>query len=212
METHALLRIANGGCLEESEALPPWAWAALRRAPWVVVRRAAARDGLIPVGVRGSRRSERLAAWLHREAVLDSLTPLELAARRDWLTRVRRASLPALAALDRVASIMREHGLGGLWGPCGSVGFELASGVPTATAESDLDLMVQPLRPFAEAAAAALLASLGRLSVRSDVLLELPHGAVALAEYAGAQTPLVLRTPDGPRLVRDPWVRSDRPL
>jgi|HubBroStandDraft_1064217.scaffolds.fasta_scaffold352990_1 phosphoribosyl-dephospho-CoA transferase len=212
MQTHALLRIANGRSLQEAQALPPWAWAALRRAPWVVVRRAAARDGLIPVGVRGLRRSERHAAWLHREAVLDSLTPLELAARRDWLTGVRRASLPALAALEGVASIMREHGLGGAWGPCGSVGFELASGVATATVESDLDLMVQPHRPLADAAAAALLASLGRLAVRTDVLLELPHGAVALAEYASAAAPLILRTPDGPRLVRDPWMRSDRPV
>jgi phosphoribosyl-dephospho-CoA transferase len=212
VQTHALLRIANGRSLQESETLPSWAWAALRRAPWVVVRRAGARDGLIPVGVRGTRRSERLAAWLHRSAVLDSLTPLELAARRDWLRRVRRASLPALAALEGVASIMREHGLSGAWGPCGSVGFELASGVATATVASDLDLMVQPHRPLADAAAAALLASLAQLAVRTDVLLELPHGAVALAEYALAQAPLVLRTPDGPRLVRDPWAQSDRPL
>jgi phosphoribosyl-dephospho-CoA transferase len=211
MQTHALLRIANGRSLEESQALPPWAWAALRRAPWVVVRRSGARDGLIPVGVRGSRRSERLAAWLHPGAVLDTVTPLELAARRDWLTRVRRASLPALAALEQVASIMREHGLSGVWGPCGSIGFELASAVATATAESDLDLMVQPQRPFAEEAAAGLLASLGRLAVQADVLLELPHGAVALAEYANARAPLVLRTPEGPRLVRDPWARADHP-
>ncbi|MGO9803751.1 MAG: malonate decarboxylase holo-ACP synthase [Steroidobacteraceae bacterium] len=208
LHTHALLRIANGRSLEGTAALPAWAWAALRRAPWVVVRRAGGHDGLIPVGVRGSRRSERLAAWLHSSAVLECLTPLELAARRDWLTRARRVRLPALAALEGVESVMREQGLAGAWGPCGSVAFELASGVATATAESDLDLMVQPRQPLSEAAARRLLAALERLAVRADVLLELPPGAVALAEYAAAPGPLLLRTPDGPRLVRDPWTAT----
>jgi phosphoribosyl-dephospho-CoA transferase len=207
-ETHALLRIADGRALTDVDALPAWAWAALRRAPWVVVRRAGTRDGLIPVGVRGLRRSERLAAWLHRSAVRECLTPLELAARRAWHLPPRRVRLPALAALEKVESIMRDRQLAGAWGPCGSVAFELASGVATVTADSDLDLMVRAERQLSRAVAAELAAALARLAVRADVLLELPHGAVALAEYAAAPVPLVLRTPDGARLVQDPWVRS----
>ena len=38
-----------------------------------------------------------------------------------------------------------------------------------------------------------------------DVLLEGPQGAVALAEYAAARAPYLLRTAEGPRLVHDPW-------
>jgi phosphoribosyl-dephospho-CoA transferase len=207
-ETHALLRIADGRALTGVDALPAWAWAALRRAPWVVVRRAGTQHDLIPVGVRGSRRSERLAAWLHSSAVLESLTPLELAARRAWHLPPRRVRLPALAALERVESIMRDRQLAGAWGPCGSVAFELASRVATVTADSDLDLMVRAERELPRPVAAELAAALARLAVRADVLLELPHGAVALAEYAAAPVPLVLRTPDGPRLVQDPWVRT----
>ncbi|HVP33293.1 MAG TPA: malonate decarboxylase holo-ACP synthase [Steroidobacteraceae bacterium] len=203
IETHALLRLADARALEAEGGLPAWAAAALRRAPWVVVRRARRAGGLIPVGVRGASRGERLAAWLHPHAVLEYLTPCELAARAGWRGSARCAHVPALAALETVAGLMRSQEL--LWGPCGSVGFELASGSTTATEDSDLDLMVAVEAPLPRAAAAALQARLARLPVRAEVLLEGPQGAVALAEYASGRAPLLLRTVDGPRLVEDPW-------
>ncbi|HLY52298.1 MAG TPA: malonate decarboxylase holo-ACP synthase [Steroidobacteraceae bacterium] len=208
LATHTLVRIAGARSLEGAGVVPSWAWAALRRAPWVVVRRVAMRDGLIPVGVRGPRRSERLAAWLHPEAVLECLTPPELAARRAWRLLPRRGRLPALAMLEKVETIMRDRRLAGAWGPCGGVAFELASGVATVTAQSDLDLMVRADAALARAAAAELASALSRLAVRVDVLLEFPHGALALAEYGGACTPLLLRTREGPRLVHDPWPQA----
>jgi phosphoribosyl-dephospho-CoA transferase len=201
-ETHALLRVAHAPLPADGAAMPTWAAAALARAPWVVVRRARGHEGLIPVGVRGHGRSERLAAWLHPEAVLECLTPAELASRAGWQDSARRASIPALAALDTVASLMRHHRL--TWGPCGSVGFELATGLATATASSDLDLMVCGDRPLPHAQAAALWAELSQLSVRADVLLEGPAGGLLLEEYARAPRSLVLRTADGPRLIDHP--------
>ena len=201
--THALLRIARPEALEGVAALPAWAEAALRRAPWVVVRRARSRDGLIPVGVRGPDRAERLAAWLCPGAALECLRPPELAARSAWRGSARRAQVPALGALEAVAALMRRHEL--IWGPCGSVGFELASGIATAGPQSDLDLMVEAAAPPLRTAAAELQAALAQLPVRADVLLEGPHGAVALEEYAAGRAPLLLRTADGPRSAHDPW-------
>ena len=201
--THALLRIAHPPVSASGGPLPVWAEAALARAPWVVVRRARWRDGLIPVGLRGFERAERLAAWLHPRAVLECLTPRQLAARAGWRDSARGARTPALAALGPVAALMRRHELD--WGPCGSVGFELASAVATATADSDLDLMVEARTALPRAVAAGLCAALAQLPVRADVLLEGPDGAVALEEYAAARGPLLLRTADGPRLVDDPW-------
>jgi phosphoribosyl-dephospho-CoA transferase len=198
LSTHALLRIADPGALGES--LPAWAAAALARAPWVVVRRAASRAGLIPVGVRGATRAERLAAWLPPRAVLECLTPPQLAARAGWRGGARVA---ALAVLEAVGALMRRHLLN--WGPCGSVGFELASGIATATADSDLDLMIEARAPLPPAVAAELHAGLGLLPVRADALLEGPRGAVALEEYAAARPPYLLRTTAGARLVYDPW-------
>jgi len=203
---HALLRIAADAPLECAGAAPEWMAPSLARAPWVVVRRAAARDGLIPVGVRGARRAQRLAAWLDPGAVLERVTPPELAARRAWADRPRSTRLAPLMALAAVERLMRAQRLS--WGPCGSVGFELASSVPTVTADSDLDLMVQAREPLPVAAAMTLLAGCRALPVRIDVQLEGPHGAVALSEYALGRTPLVLRTLAGPRLVRDPWTAA----
>jgi len=198
LSTHALLRLADPRAL--AGTIPAWAERALARAPWVVLRRARSRGGLLPVGVRGVTRAERLAAWLDPRAALESLTPRQLAARAGWRGAAR---VPALAALEEVAVLMHAHEL--LWGPCGSVGFELASGVATATEDSDLDLMIETAVPLARAVAAELHAALTRLPVRCDVLLEGPQGAVSLEEYAAARTPCVLRTSEGPRLVHDPW-------
>jgi phosphoribosyl-dephospho-CoA transferase len=206
VRTHALLRIAHPSALVGTGALPAWAEAALSRAPWVVVRRAGSREGLIPIGVRGSHRTERLAAWLHADAVIECLTPPELAARGGWRSRAHRAQVPALASLETVAALLRRHGL--TWGPCGSVGFELASGVATVTAGSDLDLMVEARTALPRAAAVELRTGLAQLPVRADVLLEGPQGAVALEEYASGRAPVMLRTADGPRFVRDPWAAA----
>jgi len=203
---HVLLRVAADTRLECAGAAPDWMAPALARAPWVVVRRAPARDGLIPVGVRGPRRAQRLAAWLDPGAVLERITPPQLAARRAWVGRPRSTRLAPLLALDAIERLMRAQRL--TWGPCGSVGFELASSVATVTADSDLDLVVEIRRALPVAVARTLLAACRALPVRIDVQLEGPQGAVALGEYACGRTPLVLRTPTGPRLVRDPWTAA----
>jgi phosphoribosyl-dephospho-CoA transferase len=206
VRTHALLRIAGAGALHCDGALPQWVARELRRAPWVVVRRERPRDELIPVGVRGQARAQRCAAWLPESQVLEWVEPLEISARRGWTVAPRRALVPALAALAAVELIMEGQGFGCSWGPAGSVAFELASGLAAARPESDLDLIVQADGPLPPVRAAALAAELARLAVRTDTLLEGPAGAVSLKEYARGQVPLLLRTADGARLVRDPWL------
>jgi phosphoribosyl-dephospho-CoA transferase len=222
LKTHTLLRIGGAAALatEADSDLPTWVGKSLQRAPWVVVRRAQMRDGLIPVGVRGESRQERFASWICANAVLEYVTPQALAARRPWATTLepsRCAVVPALATLDRADRIMSEHGLQGLWGPGGSVGFELASGVPAATASSDLDLVIyagrlEPGGPLGQSSmdiARSLVAALATLPVRVDVLLELPDGALALAEYIRPPGgSVMLRTTEGPRLI--PHVRAAR--
>lgn len=203
--THCLLRIAGVEALGDAAAAPEWLARGLGRAPWVVVRRAAPLDGRVPVGARGRRRAERFAAWLDPAEVRECVEPLELAARRAWPGAPRCGEIGALAALAAVESLMERCGLGRAWGPVGSVGFELVSGVPTATADSDLDLIVRLGLPPRAALVGELLVGLSRLPVHTDVLLETPLGAIALLEYAGAQPPFLVRTAAGPRLIAYPW-------
>jgi phosphoribosyl-dephospho-CoA transferase len=207
---HSLLRLRSAETLEWESDPPGWASESLRRAPFVVMRRPLPRTAALPVGVRGAARSQRAAAWVSAGAVQECITPQMLAAQRVWRQR-RVASTPAVAALEEVAAIFDGHGMAGQWGPGGSVGFELASGVPATTRNSDLDIVLGAAASMARTDAARLHAELSALTVRIDVLLETPNGAVALAEYANSAGAILLRSPQGPRLARDPWTAHLEP-
>jgi phosphoribosyl-dephospho-CoA transferase len=70
------------------------------------------------------------------------------------------------------------------WGPTGSCGFELATGIRTLTAASDLDLVIEAPSMIPLPAAISLLASLeAQATVRLDVQLNTPAGGVTLKEY-----------------------------
>jgi phosphoribosyl-dephospho-CoA transferase len=196
---HDLIRLDAPGQLVDDSPGPPWLHASLERAPWVVVRRVAARDGLVPVGIRGATRDQRQASWLPASCIARRVTPEELAVRRDWQCHPRSNSVPALRALERAADLLDAAGL--KWGPAGSVGFELATGVPTATPISDLDLVVRLHLPSCDRETRSALASLVRLPAKLDVLIETEAGGLSLAEVLGSSSSLVLRTAGGPRLI-----------
>jgi phosphoribosyl-dephospho-CoA transferase len=113
--------------------------------------------------------------------------------------------VPALAALARVAPLLALRGY--RWGPGGSVGFELATGTVTATASSDLDVILRQARRLEPDEARALQAALAEAAApaRIDALLETPRGGVSLADLAAAPTRVLVRAPDGPYLAADPW-------
>jgi phosphoribosyl-dephospho-CoA transferase len=202
---HSLLRLSRADALEWESEPPQWVSQSLQRAPFVVMRRPPPRPGEFPVGIRGDARSQRAAAWVPVGAVQECITPQMLAAQRAWRQRREFAIMPAVAALEEVAAIFEGEGMAGRWGPAGSVGFELASGVRSTTPNSDLDIVLGAAASMARAAAARLQAELSALRVRIDVLLETPNGAVALAEYAKGAGAILLRSPQGPRWARDPW-------
>jgi len=192
---HDLLRLPGERVLPPDA--PPWARSALSVTPWVVVRRAAAPMGRIAVGVRGTSRSERYATAVDTDDVCEVVAPEDLA---HVLPRGRR-ELAAICTLDTVRPVLDDTGLA--WGPTGSVGFELVTAIPTATPNSDLDLLAR--LPRGVSAALTLLAALHQqfraLAVRVDCQVETPSGAVALAELVDGPSDVMVRTAAGPRLV-----------
>ena len=202
---HSLLRLSSADALEWESERPDWASESLPRTPLVVMRRRPPRPEAFPVGIRGAARSQRAAAWIPVGAVQECITPQMLVAQHAWRQRRDFAIMPAVAALEDVAAIFDGHGLAGRWGPGGSVGFELASGVASTTPTSDLDIVLVAAASMARADAARLHRELSALTVKIDVLLETPNGAVALAEYAKSVDAILVRSPQGPRLARDPW-------
>ena len=159
----------------------------------MVVRRALAPDGLIAVGIRGPARSQRHPWFVTPHEVMATVRPEDLAVNPPVVR-----DIPAMGALVTVRTAMRATGA--QWGPTGSVGFELASSIPTATADSDLDLVVR-----ASSVDLSQLSALHRLlvdlDVRGDCQIETRAGAVALAELVSTSTEVMVRTPSGPRLL-----------
>jgi len=204
--THDLIRPLEPIALTADGPAPSWLGPALERAPWVVIRRGPVWDGMVPVGVRGSARHQRFAAFLPVAEVAQRRSPEDLVVSLGAIKQQRRDAVPALAALARVAPVLARRG--SRWGPGGSVGFEIATGVPTATSSSDLDLILRQEGRIEPGEAGDLLAALAEVAgpARIDVLLETPMGGVSLADLAAMQARVLVRTLLGPRLAVDPWM------
>jgi phosphoribosyl-dephospho-CoA transferase len=200
---HDLLQVAGAADLVHLEPYPLWVEDSLRQAPFVVVRRAAMVDGMIPVGVRGSLRNQRFAAYLAPGSIIGRIVPEQLVGARAARARNRSRQIPALNALAIIEA--KLAGFPCHWGPTGSVGFELATGSATAIFTSDLDLLIRVPERLSTATAEILLESLSVGTCGVDVQLETPRGAVSLAEYARGEKPILLRQISGPVFVCDPW-------
>jgi phosphoribosyl-dephospho-CoA transferase len=202
LRPHDLLRLTHDAPPFADEK--SWVAAALARAPFVVVRRAPFLRDAAPVGIRGETRGERFGTWLDTRYIDVIHTPEDLRTREPDASRMR---LPVFTLLRAIKPIIDLD-----WGPAGSAGFELASGVPTVTQESDLDLVIRAPTPIARDHAAALFDALSRkakeIGPRIDVQIETPDAAFSLAEFARTHLRVMLRHADGPRLVADPWSAS----
>jgi|HubBroStandDraft_6_1064221.scaffolds.fasta_scaffold185416_2 phosphoribosyl-dephospho-CoA transferase len=183
--------------------VPDWVRDSLALAPLVVVRRMRSVNGLIPVGVRGPARNKRFAAFISPDSIREHITPEEIAKKRRW-RRGRLKQLSFAAALDQIESRLSTPAY--IWGPIGSVAYELASGATAVSPNSDLDLLIRMYTPMDCKSARRLLLRLLVVPKCVDVQIETPFGAIALAEYARCEAQLLLRTCDGPRLVSNPWL------
>ncbi|MBB1633240.1 malonate decarboxylase holo-ACP synthase [Cupriavidus sp. UME77] len=200
---HDLLWLADAPGFARANALPAWASAGwLAQAP-LVVRRDGAVEGRIPVGLRGTTRAQRHAAWLPAAQVARVVTPGMLARQARWRDHPRRAALPALAALARIAPQLDAAQVD--WGVTGSVGFTLASGIDVLHAGSDLDLLVTAGTPLSAELARTLAALLDDAQARIDIQVATPFGAFALRERVRTGSRVLLKTATGPVMSQDPW-------
>lgn len=187
------------------DPLPDWAARSLHRTPWVVVRRAADCHDAIPVGIRGTTRRERAAAWLRPDGLSEVVGPEALRLRIGDLDPDLLLTGGALQ-VDALLTALRLE-----WGPTGSVGYTLATGRRVAHGWSDLDLLIRAADRLDQATWAELDHSLAGLHCRVDAQLETPAGGVSLTEHARrrANAPLLVRTGHGPVLLADPWASEE---
>lgn len=201
---HDLLWPTSRRALISNEVLPDWAHSGrLVHAPVVVRREKPAQPGLIPVGLRGETRSQRFPAYLHCNAVLRVVRPETLARNAVWQNRLTLRHFSAIAALKELTPHLDATGL--CWGPTGSVGYTLATGLPVLNAQSDLDLVVRASVPPTPAQIAILRAATSLASCRVDMQIDTGRGAFSFSEWADGQGRVLVKTDLGPLLLVDPW-------
>ncbi|WP_182004799.1 malonate decarboxylase holo-ACP synthase [Acinetobacter lactucae] len=195
LEAHDLLWGMTVDCLADDA--PLWVKEILLRGDPVVVRRAITPVDQVAVGVRGQFRYQRYAAQMPRSAIRKQLKP-------EALIHVDMQQFEHLVErLQSISSIMKNFS--GCWGYTGSFGFELATGIKTATEQSDIDMLIRAEQPFAKKQAIELLENFQQAGLNVDIQLQLPQGGLALKEWARNNGKVLLKRPDGAVLVENPW-------
>jgi len=205
LHVHDLILLRTESAVISAEGKPSCPHLNPNQRPWVVVRRGHIADGLIPVGVRGSQRHERWAGFTRLSEVLETRRPDQL---RLQLAEESRRALQAF----RTLSYLESHlvGLDMSWGPGGSVGYELASGIPAVRDGSDLDFILFAPEKLDRTEAQDLWRMISSAPGKVDALVETPYCAFSLQEFATASPrKILLRASDGRILGSNPWNLSN---
>lgn len=181
----------------------PWVQDSIKLAPYVVIRRAPIIKNKIPVGIRGNDRSKRVAAEVLCENIIKIITPEELSQKKLWRENKHIRGTKMFQVLEEVDKILGSYNIA--WGPTGSAGFELSTGIETITDTSDLDIIARAPEILPMDIAKNIVKELSELPIKTDVQIEVPNGSISLEEYARYNKSLMLRTINGPRLVKNPW-------
>ncbi|CAM2152681.1 Phosphoribosyl-dephospho-CoA transferase [Pararobbsia alpina] len=201
---HDLLWIADARDLILSEPAPAWLTAGWLAQVPVVVRRELTRDeDIVPVGVRGMSRSERVAGHVNAPRIERRLTPEAVVDGAAQTLPVFDAELPCLRALSWATPKLAAIQLA--WGVTGSVGFALATGLPVLRDASDLDVLLRAPRRLTRAETDALSDMLSNAPARIDLQIDTGIGGFALLEWLAGRGHVMLKTDRGPVLVEDPW-------
>ena len=199
---HDLLWLKPGTLSKDCD-LPEWVNVYWADDMPVVVRRDFSETGLIPVGIRGRKRSERTATWTRPEDVVRKLSPEGIIAGIRNMESVPFAGMKPVQALQ----ILLEEGWTDTWGVTGSCAFALATGLPVMHDESDLDLLIRCPQSLPKGYFVGKADCLEKLPCRADIQVETPVGAFSLKEWLREGTDRVLlKTNTGPILTATPWL------
>lgn len=235
---HDLIWVADPAALHWRGDVPGWCahWLQCGAPTPVVLRRENTGDpNLLPVGIRGVHRRQRQAAYLERRAVARILPPEQII-RSINMTEGMGVTGQALQSsqgnvkLERLLGtelpvILRNllpamAGIGLPWGPTGSLGFALATGLPALHADSDIDLLVRAPAPLSQEQVRALAAVVAGSARPIDMQIDTGAGGFAFKEWVArnpewaghdARYPrsgprrVLLKTGAGPVLAHDPW-------
>jgi phosphoribosyl-dephospho-CoA transferase len=127
---------------------------------------------------------------------------------RLLLAEDSRRGLQAFRTLSYLESYL--VGVDMSWGPGGSVGYELASGIPAVRGDSDLDFILFAPKKLDLTKAQDLWRMISSAPGKVDALVETPYCGFSLEEFVTASPrKILLRTSDGRILGSNPWNLSN---
>ncbi|WP_054635799.1 malonate decarboxylase holo-ACP synthase [Thalassobacillus sp. C254] len=203
LRPHDLVEMKDG---EEAPSMAQnisWLEETLRYPCWTVVRRAPQTEDSFPAGFRGRSRGERFACYLSKKNIKKVVTPESIVTEKRWKKHRSLVNQGLFESLEMVDQIMSKNHL--CWGPGGSSGFELATGLPSVSETSDIDIIIRAPYPLDKYLAASIVDELSTIETRIDAQVETPEGAFSLIEFAREDSRILLRTSEGPMLTESPW-------
>ncbi len=198
---HDIVKVKEGVSLD-TLSLPNWAYKSWQSSPYHVIRRAPIRDKMIPIGIRGTTRGERYGCYIPITWVEKIISPQSLVAERAWHHWQRATSFPRMFdAIERMSHILMDI----KWGIGGSIGYELTTGLPTITEQSDLDIILYPTRQFSTQTGTLWQEEAQNCTIKVDIQVETSQGAFHLVEYLSGRDKILLKRVDGYILSNRIW-------
>ncbi|MCH4246587.1 MAG: malonate decarboxylase holo-ACP synthase [Acinetobacter populi] len=183
-------------CADLPVDIPVWVSQVIERGDPVVMRRAITGSEKIPIGIRGAQRHQRYALEM-------SIYQIKKCIKPEQLCHVEYEQFPHLA--ERMQCLQqRMQVFPWKWGYTGSMGFELATGYKTVTAQSDIDVLIRVPQYLSKIQALEIWYQLEQTALPLDVQLQTPYGGVALKEWIRAGK-VLLKCNEGAVLVDNPW-------
>lgn len=204
-QPHDLLWVNASTALISDDPLPSWVDRHWDTGLPVVVRRDHSAEGLIPVGIRGKQKHQRVSLWVHPDHIVKSLPPDALVPDMKTLSHSPFATTKPVRALTGLISLDLPF----QWGPTGSCAYALATGQPVIHEDSDLDLTIRCPQPVLPEHFTRLAEKCKSLPCAIDIQIETPFGAFAFKEWMRENGQRVLiKTDFGPFLTSDPWNKN----
>lgn len=195
LKVHDLIQIDSSDDIFSYTKEPNWLERSIKKAPFVVVRRAYSESDFVPVGIRGKNRNERFAAFLNVNNIKTYYTPEQIVKNENWLLYSQKI----FSYIEYIKQVMNKNNL--IWGLVGSVGFELISNVPMVNKNSDIDLIIRYTPCLTPSLSRFIINYLDKLPIQVDIQVETNFGSFALQEYAYANgKPILFKTRSGPIL------------
>lgn len=195
VNVHDLIKICHEQEIISDNTVPSWVNDAIRKNPYVIVRRAFSPAPYIPIGIRGEKRNERFAAYVRESEQLQIIHPEFFIYEELW--RDKKGTI--FKHLHTIREIMENEGV--VWGIIGSVAYELVTNTPCTTDSSDIDLIVRYTPQLSMERCKRIIEKCNDIPIKIDVQIEFDRKACSMKEYVqNNQEAILFKTDVGPVL------------